>query len=116
MKKAILLSLALAFPLAAQAAATAVCTGTGTGGDQTVTATSGNFIVNGFTMKCSANVFLGYDESATAVGVAAASKKGKNIFGGGSAGGQVKQISACSGECDGTEVGTAATTALGGSS
>lgn len=116
MKKALLVSLALVFPLAAQAAATAVCTGD-TGGDKAVTTTAGMFIVNGFNMKCSTNVFLQYEENATAVGVAAASKKGKNIFAGGSAGGQVKKVAECASTtaCDAADASGKTAAALAGS-
>ncbi|MCB1942777.1 MAG: hypothetical protein KDI53_12185 [Candidatus Accumulibacter sp.] len=114
MKKALLVSLALAFPLAAQAAVTAVCDG-GTGGDKSVTKGS-NFIINDFTMKCSANVYLKYDENATAVGVAAVSKKGKNIFAGGSAGGQVKPTGTTCTNCTDTSItDTIVAAALAGS-
>ena len=114
MKKALLVSLVLAFPLVAQAAVTPVCDG-GPGGDKPVTKGS-NFIVNSFTMKCSANVFLKYDENATAVGVASVSKKGKNIFAGGSAGGQVKPTGTTCTDCtEGSITDGIVTAALNGS-
>lgn len=103
MKKVLMVALALAFPLAAQAA-TDVCDGND-GGDVAVTKGT-DFIVNDFTMKCSKNVFLKYEESATAVGVASVSKKGKNIFAGGSAGGQVKPTGSTCTDCKLSDITT----------
>lgn len=52
--------------------------------------TIGTFIKQGFTPKCSANVYLvGDDNSATLYKVGAASSKGRYTFGGSSAGGAV---------------------------
>jgi hypothetical protein len=115
MKKAFLLAMVLACPLAAQAAGTPVCAGD-TGGDKSVGVTAGMFIVNRFNMKCSTNVFLAYEEDATAVGVASASLKGKNIFAGGSSGGQVKRVAECaSGVCNASSAADATAAALAGS-
>lgn len=102
------LAAAISFPVFAQSSATAVCDG-GAGGDKNVAAST-NFLRapggattgTAFVMKCSNNVFLAYNESATAIAVGSASKKGKNTFGGTSEGGQVKVIGACSGECSAT--------------
>ncbi|QZA76833.1 hypothetical protein K4H28_10955 [Deefgea tanakiae] len=77
--------------LSGQVLATDACTGTG--GDATISA--GSFIVNGFTLKCSKNVVLGYTESTnTKVGVCAASQKGNRKFGGTSEGGAVADLGA----------------------
>jgi len=73
--------------LSAQVQATDACTGSAA--DATIATQAGSFIVNGFTMKCSNNVYLGYTESDTAIGVCAASKKGSMKYGGTSDGGSV---------------------------
>lgn len=83
--------------------ATAVCTGSDTAGAKSVSA--GAFIKEAFNMNCSKNVFLDYSETATVVAVCAASKKGKNSFGGSSDGGSVSAAGACAG--DGCVVGDA---------
>jgi hypothetical protein len=114
MKKVLLVAMALAFPLAAQAAVTTACNGVG--GDVSIAGATTTFIVNTFTMKCSANVYIKYDQSATAVGVAAVSGKGKNIFAGGSAGGQVKPSGNTCTACDLSSItDTMVATALAGS-
>lgn len=66
------------------------------GGGADVTVSSGGFLVNGFTMKCSANVFLNYDPAQgsptnTAVTVCSGSKKGSKMYGGSSDGGKVEE-------------------------
>ncbi len=101
MKNFLIALFALGASMSAVAApANLLCDGKA-GGDKKVTATNTDdapmFIKSDFTMKCSANVFLGYDETATYVSVGAASVKGKNQFGGTSEGGSVKQIGECSG-------------------
>ena len=118
MKKALLVCLALAFPMVVQA--TAVCVGDD-GGDKDVekpTPTAGMFIVNGFTMKCSKNVFLNYEQNSTTVAVGAASKKGLNQFSGSSAGGQVKptQTKCANTGCVATDASGPATAALSAAS
>ena len=94
------------------ASATPVCDGSAAGGDKSVTEVD-KFIVNSFTMKCSSNVFLNYDESDTVLAVGAASKKGKNVFSGSSAGGQVKPASACAADpCTANDSAGASSAAL----
>ncbi len=56
-----------------------------------------SFVKTGFSVQCSSNVWMNYnDVSATVFGVAAASVKGNQVVGGNSNGGAIKQIgSAC---------------------
>lgn len=65
----------------------------GAGADASITSAANSFIVNTFTLKCSANVFLNYDATTTStqVGVCAASSKGNAKYGGSSEGGKVQQ-------------------------
>ena len=87
--------------IASQAAfATAACT------NGTATAvTAGTFVVQGFPVKCSANVDVDYlDSSPTAAGVKGMSRKGMHNFGGDVTGGAVKA-------CETTSVTYAAPTA-----
>lgn len=67
------------------------CDGTGTAAS--ITGASNSFIVNDFSLKCSANVYLKYDATTTPtkVGVCAVSKKGNKRYGGSSEGGAVKE-------------------------
>lgn len=52
-----------------------------------------SFIKTGFSVQCSNNVFMNYnDVSATIFGVAAASSKGNQVVGGNSNGGAIRQI------------------------
>lgn len=104
MKKALILAAVAASAVASQANATAVCTG-GTGASVTVSTTANMFVKVAFTAKCSANVFSNYSETGTAFGVVAGSSKGKNYFGGGTAGGGVRPLGTCATTgCSATEV------------
>jgi hypothetical protein len=114
MKKLLFVLFMTTASLFAHAAVTEVCGGNG--GSVAVTASSGNFIVNSFSMKCSANTYVAYDQSSTAIGVGAASIKGKNIFAGNSGGGGVASKGACTGTCSSTNATDAATAALGSAS
>lgn len=91
--KMIIKSLVAAGVLAISSGAFAAneCDGTGTAAS--ITGASNSFILNDFSLKCSANVFLKYDATtdATKVGVCAISKKGNKRFGGSSEGGAVKE-------------------------
>jgi hypothetical protein len=71
-------------------AADTACTG---GPGTSASVSTGAFIVNSFSMKCSKNVHLSHTESATGVGVCAASAKGNKTYGGTSEGGAVKEVS-----------------------
>lgn len=87
--------------VASQAAfATAACT------NGTATAvTAGSFVVQGFPVKCSANVDVDYNQaSATTAGVKGMSRKGMHSFGGDVTGGAVKA-------CETTSAAYAAPTA-----
>ena len=54
------------------------------------------FVKQGFTPKCSANVFMdGEETSATVFRAGAASAKGKHYFGGSTVGGAVGNMGAC---------------------
>ena len=94
--------LVLLFGLAAGqvlAAGTEICGGTAGGHDATaaipVVATS--FVVQAFTPKCSSNTFVAWEQNQIAFSVAAASAKGKNLFGGTTGGGAVQSYNACAG-------------------
>lgn len=55
-----------------------------------------SFVKVGFTVQCSNNVIMDYnDVSATVFGVVAASAKGNQVVGGNSNGGAIRQIKAC---------------------
>lgn len=112
MKKIVILSLAF---LASPAFAVEVCAGAATAAEVDVAkeAGGGKFIATGFKQKCSANVFLDYVTSDTAVAVGAASLKGKNVFAGTSEGGSVAPVGTCAAAaCAKGDSGGAATTAL----
>lgn len=67
--------------------------------------TAGTFIVQGFPVKCSANVDVDYnDATATTAGVKGISRKGMHFFGGDVTGGAVKA-------CETTSVSYSAPTA-----
>jgi len=110
--KKLILATALTVLTAPVFAATPVCTGLDAA-DATVS-DNDMFIQNQFTQKCSANVFLQYAEDSTNAAVGSASKKGKNVFAGSTAGGAVAPTGTTStnGFADGSEAGTAADTAL----
>lgn len=58
--------------------------------------TTDSFVKTGFTVQCSTNVAMSYnDVSATLFGVVAGSVKGNQIVGGNSNGGAIKQIGVC---------------------
>jgi hypothetical protein len=62
-------------------------------GEQRTAAGTDIFVQSGFTVQCSNNVAMNYNEvSATIFGVAAASVKGNQVVGGNSNGGAIKQI------------------------
>lgn len=88
--KKIILSVATlaAFGFAGQASATANCAGSTTATSVAVTAGT-SFIKQSFSNKCSANVFLSYEEAATDIAVCAGSAKGNFRFGGSSTSGSV---------------------------
>lgn len=99
MKKALILSVLAAAAVSPLANAAAVCDG-GSGANVDIApAGTPAFIKVGFTAKCSANVYSNYSENDNQVGVVAASKKGKNYFGGGSNGGGVRALGTCSTTC-----------------
>jgi len=118
MKKIILTSVAAvaaATSLGVNAAAnsTAICTAPTAAENFSGTIAITGFIKTVFTPKCSANVFMTGDDQTTYYGAGAASKKGKNVFQGSTAGGGVKASATCSSAtgCSATEATTAATTA-----
>ncbi len=94
MKKALILSVLAAAAVSPMANATAVCDGAAPGVSKSVSANS-LFVLVGFQTQCSSNVYSNYTESPTAFGVVAGSKKGKNLFGGSTNGGGVRQVSSC---------------------
>ena len=115
MKKIALAALLATMSVGAMAAASNVCTG-GTSATSAQVTAGTNFIKNGFTAKCSANVYLSYDEDATKVAVGAASKKGKSVFAGSSEGGSVTGTTCAAATCAQSDASSAATTALAASS
>lgn len=109
MKKTLALCLCLMAPAAF--AQTAACAGTGSA--STITGAAGNFVLNSFTPKCSANTHVLYQQNAIAFAAAGGSSKGKNVFGGTSAGGQVTVVGACASTgCTATEPTAQVTTLL----
>lgn len=54
-----------------------------------------DFIKNSFAIKCSSNVRLHALQNNVAIAASGGSSKGKNIFGGSSAGGTVSSVGAC---------------------
>lgn len=100
MKKSMILAAVATAGVCAQANAAALCTGAAGGGSVAFSvATSNNFVRTTFNIKCSNNVYSNYAESSTAIGVVAASAKGKNYFGGGTNNGQVTALGACTSTC-----------------
>ncbi|MBX9848234.1 MAG: hypothetical protein K2X64_02985 [Rhodocyclaceae bacterium] len=72
-------------------AQTTACSANATGGTYTVTGgATTDFVAVTFTGRCSANVFMTYQQNATAMAVGSASRKGGNIFSGSTAGGGVQ--------------------------
>lgn len=112
----LILASTLVLGFASSAFATAVCTAFPKAQDGTaVTGNQGNFIQTTFTPKCSGNVFLDYEQDNLAVGIGAASKKGKSLFKGNSNGGAVAKVSDCASTttgCTQTETATQATAGL----
>lgn len=97
MKKQLMIGLLAAFASVSVYAADA-CTGKGADDKEVLEseADGTKFVrVPGQKIKCSANVLATYDQSATALWVGAASKKGKNSFKGNTAGGAVKVHALC---------------------
>ena len=81
-----------------------------------MTTASNSFVQIPFTGKCSANVFMSWEDSQTVMAVGAASKKGKNIFIGHTNGGGVRprggtDVCPATG-CTQSEASSAATVAL----
>lgn len=69
------------------------CTANPTGGSYTVTGgATTDFVAVTFTGRCSANVFMTYQQNATVMAVGSASRKGGRIFSGSTAGGGVQPI------------------------
>ena len=113
MKKVILAATALALcGIAGQASSTDLCTGSTTA--SSVSVTTGSFIKQSFTNKCSANVFMGYDEDATTVAICSASAKGNFRFSGSTTTGAVTPTGTKG--TAGSSGNTAATIAAGGCS
>ncbi len=89
--------LAVAAVTSLSANAVTVCAG-GVAGTGASFASGTNFVKQGFTPKCSANVFMDGEEfSATVFRAGAASAKGKYYFGGSTVGGAVGNMGPCAG-------------------
>lgn len=114
MKKALFIAVLIAPFVISTAHATAACDGTGA----SVSVTGGSdYVRNTFSAKCSANVLSNYSQTSTAFGVVAGSKKGKNVFGGGTGGGGIKQTAACPADgCTTTQISDTASAAARDSS
>jgi hypothetical protein len=100
MKNTFVLLFGIAAFSQAFAAGTDICGGQPTAHDATAAVVASTdaapaFVVNAFTPKCSANVYLAYEQDATAFAVGAASAKGKNVFSGSTNGGGVTSTAAC---------------------
>ena len=93
------------------AAGTEICGGTAGGHDAAaIPVVASQFVVQSFVPKCSSNTFVAWEQNQIAFAVAAASAKGKNLFGGTTGGGAVQSYNACAGGiCTSGQV-TAATT------
>lgn len=81
---------------ATPANAVTVCTGAGAASSQVAGVTT-SFIQVTFSARCSANVFLQYDQNTTVLAVGSASRKGKNYFAGHSNGGGIVTNGVCAG-------------------
>ncbi|WP_269531138.1 hypothetical protein [Chitinimonas sp. BJYL2] len=93
-----------------EATAVTACAGTAT--SVTVSGSTASFVKNDFSLKCSANVLMDYSQDAVTAGVCAGSIKGKNKFGGTTAGGAVSAATTTCGTdgCTTTEVASNLTT------
>lgn len=100
----------------AGAANTVVCAGNPAAINGTPIGSDPNmFIQNGFTPKCSANVFMNFDQNNLAAAVASASRKGRTIFAGHTNGGSPASAGACASTttgCAATDLATPLQTAL----
>jgi hypothetical protein len=95
--------LAVAAVTSLPANAKSVCAGGPAGNGESFAAGVGtsSFIKQGFTPKCSANVFMdGEEVSATVFAAGAASSKGKHFFGGSTVGGAVGNLGKCAADPD----------------
>lgn len=113
MKKIVFASAALISAMGtANVLAAAVCSGATTAGNGAAVTASG-FVVQDFTPKCSANVFAEGLDQTSIYAVGAASRKGKNMFGGSTNGGGVAPNGTCAaaGACTSTEAATSASSA-----
>jgi len=88
MKKALFVVLLFTPFVSSVAHATAACAGDGVAVN--VPEDTAGYVKKAFSAKCSANVLSNYSQNNTAFGVVAGSKKGKNVFGGGTGGGGIK--------------------------
>lgn len=97
------LAVAAGQAVTANAATATVCSGAAAankldifGGPGTPVGSTAAFVKTGFSVQCSANVHMAYNEvSATSFGVISASTKGNQYFGGNSNGGAVAVIDKC---------------------
>lgn len=100
MKKILVASLVLLGASYAFAEGAAVCTNQTTAKDGTKidsntgkSGSSGSFVVNEFTPKCSAKVHAAFEQNSTVAGVAAGSSAGSKLFTGSTNGGSVAPTS-----------------------
>lgn len=85
----------IAMGVASNAFAVVACSGTA-GNGTSVTGATTNFIRDGFTPKCSANVTVNFVQGADRVDVRGGSSKGMHTFGGSSEGGGIVQCESSS--------------------
>jgi hypothetical protein len=94
------------------AANTVACSGTG-GNGTVISGNAANFVRIDILPKCSANVFLNWDQTANGFAVAAASSKGKQMFTGNTGGGAVGSAGVCAAStCTAAQLATPLATAL----
>lgn len=93
--KMVLLASLCALSSSAFSAATLVCEGGAAINGTLIPASTDQFVRTAFTPKCSANIFMAYDQNATAFAASAGSRKGNAVFGGHSGGGGVAQVDTC---------------------
>jgi hypothetical protein len=86
------------------------------GGDGTAVGTPSYFVQQGFTVQCSANVLMSFQEqSATLAVVASGSVKGNQAFGGSTNGGAIASVGTCTdtnNACKAQDISTGLATAI----
>lgn len=94
-KKILILGGLMLVGLAQESFAAQPCNADASGSSQAIS--SGSYILSGFTLRCSRNVFLSYEETDGLLAVCSASVRGTHKFGGLSSGGVIKEAGTFSG-------------------